>query len=253
MKNNRRSVVYMLAVVMLISALFAAACSNNETANAELTPAPRYDEDAYSENPESFGDSADAEVLGRVAYILSDNVLYGALEYKNTGDCPITVSAAEFVFSVDGDELRETAAQPSYEYCVVYPGETGYLAAWIELGSEAAYENAELTGAELTYEKAAPERRSMAVTDCMIAQNYPGFATVTGTVEYSGTDECPLNIVYLGFYNSDDELLGVWCFTDDTAILPDQPAKFSTHMRNLTIEGLAQNTARIEAAAFGIG
>lgn len=254
MKNNGKCLISsLLALLMLTASVFSVSCSSNETADARLTPAPRYEDTEDSLNLDSFGDSTDAEVQGKVAYMLSENTLYGALEYKNTGDCPITVSTAEFIFTVDGDELRENIDQPSYEYCVVYPGETSYLAAWIELDDGVSYEEVSLTDAVLTYEKADSERMKLTVSDTAVVRNYPSFATVTGTIEYNGNKECPLNMIYLGFYDSDDALIGVWYFTDDTTITQNQTVSFSTHARNLTIEGLAENTARIEAFAFGIG
>ncbi len=247
-----------LITIIITFAILIASCAVNED-DAVVTPPPRVD--GVNESPtdtvqEAFGETLDLTVKSMVAYIFETdtqgNVLYGALEYENIGEAPLTVSGGTLTFSIDGTQLTHEFQQPAYEDCIIYPGENGYLAVWIDY-NDMDGNTVTLDNADLSFNKADASRTLLKVEDVHIAENYPSFATVTGSVSLTEADEdCTLNIIHMGFYDENDALIGVWYFTENVTLHEDTPMRFSSQMRSLPVVDLADNTGRIEAYGFGI-
>ena len=88
---------------------------------------------AASPAPSDAGGKTQAKVQDTVAYVLScaeGPTLYGAVAYENTGDTPLTLTQADFAFTL-ADHVEEVTFTPVFaKETVVLPGETAYAALW---------------------------------------------------------------------------------------------------------------------------
>jgi len=224
--------------------------------DAAVTPEPD-EEDAPTDIQDSsggYGTSPRADVTASVAYAFAgegDSVtLYGAAEYQNNGDCPVKLTEAVFTFTHEGGTVEHSFVPPLAAYEVLLPGETGYVTLFLE-DSSAAGGEVTLT-ASLSGEAASDERILMQADHIYLADNYPGFTTMTGTLSLTEEAECEMNMVYVGFYDEDGALIGVWNFTKSAQFEGAGDAKnFTVHMRALPIDDLAAKTASTNAVAFG--
>ena len=208
-------------------------------------------EAAASAQPAASG-KAQAKVRDTVAYVLScaeGPALYGAVAYENTGDTPLTLTQADFAFTL-ADHVEEVTFTPVFaKETVVLPGETAYAALWYTMadlvpGAQVALD------ASLSWEAAQAESRiPIQVENIHLAHNYPAFVSMAGTI--TAAQDCPCNIIYTAFYDQDDRLLGVWYFTDNAQLMGGEPKAFTTHMTDLPLTDLADTAARVEA--FGVG
>lgn len=208
-------------------------------------------EAAASAQPAASG-KAQAKVQDTVAYVLScaeGPTLYGAVAYENTGDTPLTITQADFSFTLD-DYTEEVAFTPVFaKETVVLPGETAYAALWYTMADLVPGAQVELD-ASLSWEAAQAESRiPIQVENIHLAHNYPAFVSMAGTI--TAAQDCPCNIIYTAFYGQNDQLLGVWYFTDNAQLMGGEPKAFTTHMTELPLTDLADTAARVEA--FGVG
>lgn len=194
------------------------------------------------------------EVISTVAITYkssSGTNLYGAAEYTNTGSTPIIISNAHFIFT-SADRTEEKNFLPVFaQGCVVDPGETSYVVLWVENSAFSANDNVALS-AELTIEVSSSKRIDLNVKDLFLADNYPGFTTLYGKLYSSDSAGCSLNIVYIGFYGSDDTFLGAWYFSKNALLELGDCKSFVEHMRALPIESLASNCIAMKSIAFGL-
>ena len=233
------------AVVIDVTGASAAASAAPASAGARSAP-------AQSAAPaEGAGLGPRAEVRQTVAYALScaeGPALYGAASYENTGDAPLRLTGASFTFTFSGQAEAVDFVPIFAEETIVLPGETAYAALWYTLPSLAPGTPVRLS-ASLQYEEAPASRVAVQAQDIRLAHNYPAFTTMAGVLT-AGAD-CPCNLVYTGFYDEGGALLGVWYFTDNAQLIAGTPKAFTTHMKELPIDGLAEQTA--EVRSFGIG
>lgn len=200
---------------------------------------------------EGAGQGPRAEVRQTVAYALAcaeGPALYGAAAYENTGDAPLRLTGASFTFTFNGQAEAVDFVPVFAAETIVLPGETAYAALWYTLPSLDPGAPVQLS-ASLQYEAAPAGRIAIQAGDIRLAHNYPAFTTMAGVLT-AGAD-CPCNLVYTGFYDEGGALLGVWYFTDNAQLMAGEPKAFTTHMKELPIDGLAEQTA--EVRAFGIG
>lgn len=201
-----------------------------------------------------FGIKPRLEIISSVAYVYEGSkgrVLYGALEYENTGDCPIHIGNASFTFSAaNGKQYTESFTPPLSDYDVVMPGERSYIAAWFQTETFAAGADLSLH-AELNCLRSEASRQAIAVDDIFLADNYPSFTTMTGRLTNNRKSISSLNMVYAGFYDASGELLCVWYFTKNAQLEEGDDIRFVTHMREMPFQDLAERTAEVRATAFG--
>lgn len=204
-----------------------------------------------------YGTSARVDVKAAVAYAFPGEeggtvTLYGAVEYQNTGDCPVKLSEATFTFTHAGGTTEHSFTPSLSSYEVLLPGESGFVTLFHEgISGPIAGEQVSLT-ASLRAEKAFDERILMRADHIYLADNYPGLTTMTGTLTLTQDAECEMNMVYVGFYDEEDTLLGVWNFTKSARFEGFGDTKnFTVHMRALPIDDLAERTASTKAVAFG--
>lgn len=195
------------------------------------------------------------EVKQTVAYYFPSSngpgALYGGIEFTNTGKVPLVISEAKFTFKA-GKRLAEETVEPLvYKSDILAPGETSNLAVWVEYTEEAPEGPITLT-AELTPQASSGTVRTLRISNPFIADNYPAFSTISGTLENPAVDmDYDLSLVYFSFYDENDKLLGVWHFTKDLAIPSEESRNFVMHMRSLPIPGLGKLTKRIVTRGIG--
>ena len=174
--------------------------------------------------------------------------LYGAAAYENTGHCPIVLTGATLSFTVNGASQSHDYLPVMSDIAVLLPGETGFVAWWNPEPSLTPGASAAMT-AQLTCTQSDTERILVTPRSLFLADNYPGFTTMTGSLESDG--ECSLNLIYTGFYDESGKLLGVWHFTKNAPLDPGESKSFTVHMKELPIEGLAEKTKEIRT--YGVG
>lgn len=209
-------------------------------------------ETAASQDQPAASGKAQAKVRDTVAYVLScaeGPTLYGAVAYENTGDIPLTITQADFDFSL-ADYGEEVTFTPVFaKETVVLPGETAYAALWYTMADLTPGAQVELD-VSLSWEAAKEEARiPIQVENIHLAHNYPAFVSMAGTI--TAAQDCPCNIIYTAFYDQNDQLLGVWYFTDNAQLMAGEPKAFTTHMEELPLTDLADTAVRVEA--FGVG
>ncbi len=192
----------------------------------------------------------------RVAHIFGegeDALLYCGFEAINTGDCPAVIETVYAEFDVEGAGRFSTDFSPvAGEYDVIQPGGKTFCALWLP-AREGLPENPAVTlSLELSALPSDAGAIELAVKNARVIQNYPAFATVSGSLWNESGEECPLNVVYTAFYDQAGELLGVFHFTKNASMYADEFKNFVVHMQPLPIENLAENTVTIETHAFGI-
>lgn len=207
---------------------------------------------AASPAPSDAGSKTQAKVQDTVAYVLScaeGPTLYGAVAYENTGDTPLTLTQADFAFTL-ADHVEEVTFTPVFaKETVVLPGETAYAALWYTMADLVPGAQVELD-ASLSWEAAQAESRiPIQVENIHLAHNYPAFVSMAGTI--TAAQDCPCNIIYTAFYGQNDQLLGVWYFTDNAQLMGGEPKAFTTHMEELPLTDLADAAVRVET--FGVG
>lgn len=178
--------------------------------------------------------------------------LYGGVAYKNEGSAPVTLASATFTFSYSGKTQTSDFSPVAAEQDIVLPGETGYCTLWLPYDDALGVPENLTVKAELTAQAAAQSPQPLAVGDAKLIQNYPGFATLSGSLKNPGAKPCNLNMVYAAFYGEDNKLLGVWYFTRNALLQPGEDAAFVVHLQALPIEGLAEQTKEIRFRAFGM-
>lgn len=254
----KRLTVLLLALVMLIAAACAQTSLDGGTVELGASPdADPVDMNTQAPVKAGYGLSPQVKVMASVAYLFEGekgSILYGAAEYKNTGDCPVTVSNASFEFNLGGSRYKEETTPALNAYDIVLPGETSYVAAWIEKEDIEYKEGNEVAvSVQLSPARSLDTPLKLTAGKLYIAQNYPGFCTLSGSLTNESMDDCDLNMIYSAFYDKKGDLLGVWNFSKNVLLAPGDEKAFVVHMRALPIPDLAQNTSEIKTVGFGIG
>lgn len=193
------------------------------------------------------------EVTGTVAYVFDGAegvTIYGAAEYTNTGDTPVTLTSATFDFSVGARSISYDFTPMLAQYDIVMPGKSAFVVLWLKDSSLTPGTPATLS-ANLTCAASAQDRYDLEVENIYLADNYPDFTTLSGTLRNLSGNECSMNMLYVGFYDKSGALLGVWNFTRNAQLEPYDTKSFVVNMKELTIADLAANTASARGTAFG--
>ncbi len=262
--RRMRAVLPMLVLIAALQAACAApapevspnAALDLATPGVSATPTPTPTASAAPTPTPSAAARAEFTAGKKAAYVFGegeDALLYCGFEAVNTGDCPAIITTVFAEFSVDGaGRFSEEFSPVAGEYDVVEPGEKTYCALWLPARKELPDEAAITLSLELSAAPSSASSLELTVKNARIIQNYPGFATVSGSLWNESGEECPLNVVYTAFYDQTGELLGVFHFTKNAGIYSDEFKNFVVHLQPLPIDNLAANTATIETHAFGI-
>lgn len=247
-----RGVALLLVPVLCASLVFSVGCSKKPK-EPLTTPSPL---PIATAAPTPQGEPSVA-LNQSVGYYFVDvngtGTLYGGVTFTNNGPVPVVISEAAFTFRAGGNELAVQTFEPLvYKSDIVQPGSSSSLALWVQYKGDKPSEPI-VVEASLTPQAAEGTPRRLEVDNAFIADNYPAFSTVSGTVKNPATDmDYSLSIIYLTFFDENDKLLAVWHFTKDMAIPSQESRNFVMHMRSLPISGLSSMTKRIVSRAFGI-
>lgn len=185
-----------------------------------------------------------------VAYAFA-GTLYGGFTYTNAGGAPMRLTEAALTFTYSGGTRTEAYAPFMGVDDILQPGETACATLFLPVEGLAAGGGASLS-VELQGEAAQERSALLEVSDARLIQNYPGFATLSGSLKNLSQEASSLCMVYVQFYDAEDTLLGVWYFTRNAVLQPGQDTAFVVHLQSLPIEGLAENTASMRFRAFGL-
>lgn len=262
--THRYRIIPILLAVLLSFALCACAATSaqpSEAPSAEDNPDPAQNEaeEPLSPAPQEIPlpEAAEGVVTQCAAYYFPDIQgsanLYVAVEYRNESSFDAVVSSVSVQFTVNGKTVEQTFTPPCAQSDVVAPGEVSTAAAWFSYSDSAPTEPVTATAAVTLKPVSQPLMMPLSVTNLMIVQNYPGFATVSGRAENTSAErDYDLTMIYLNFYDAEGKLLGVQFFTKDLIVKAGDVHDFVYHLRCLPIEGLTENTASITARGFSI-
>lgn len=250
--HMKKFCAFILSICMLLPLLYACGGKGAEATDAlDVSETP-----AVGETPlpaDAYGHNAGVKITASAAYVFegaNGPTLYGAVEYQNTGDCPITVSKANFTFSVDGTEIKHEYEPPLGEYTIVLPGETSFEAVWLTGQNIAAGSPVTLTASLTAVESAAPNV-ALKADNLYAADNYPGFSTLSGRLACTSSSGCSMNIVYVGFYDEAGAFLGAWYFTKNAVLEAGEAKNFVVNMQDFPLDDLGARAASFKSAAFG--
>jgi predicted small secreted protein len=222
--------------------------TSDGTVNVELTP---NDYDATAAPVKNARPSL--KVVSTVAYAYeADGTpgLYGAVEFQNNGSADIIVTKAVFTFLAGQTKVEHEFVPVLGEYDVVEPGESSFVTLWLPNDTVAASTAATLE-ADITCEAAQTKRLNMDSANLFLADNYPKFTTLSGTLTNASSGECSFLMTYVGFYDDSENLLGVWYFTKNIRLNPGDSIDFVSRMEDLPINGLSKTAKSIKTSAFG--
>lgn len=200
-----------------------------------------------------YGHNAGVKIRASVAYAFAGEqgaTLYGAVEYENTGDCPIVISKAHFIFALADNKIEYDYAPPLGEYMIVLPGEISFEAVWVT-GKSVEPGEAVTLSASLTAVEAAVPTVALEANNLYVADNYPDFSTLSGRLSCKSESGCTMNVVYVGFYDEAGAFLGAWYFTKNAVLEPNEAKNFVINMRDFPLGDLGARVASFQSAAFG--
>ncbi len=259
MRNVIRLAAALIALLLLVAGCAGKPQPTDTLELGATASAPPASADSGAEVPDSSSVVRPSAARTGVAVAVTDSaawyfpgMLYGGVAYKNEGSEPVTLTGASFIFSYSGKTQTSDFTPIAAERDIVLPGETGYCTLWLPYDDALGVPENLSVQAELTAATATQSPQPLAVADARLIQNYPGFATLSGSLKNPGAKACDINMVYAAFYDEQDRLLGVWYFTRNALLQPGEDAAFVVHMQALPIEGLAEHTKEIRFRAFGM-
>lgn len=243
--------ISLLCILLSLLMIFTFGCKKKETPLASPSPLPT----ATFAPTASPAPAVTVEVKQTAAYYFSSSegkgVLYGCIEYTNTSKVPIVISQANFTFTGETRLMERNIEPLVYKNDIVAPGGTSTLAVWAEYEKTVPEVPVTVT-AELIPEASDGAASILRISNPFIADNYPGFSTISGTLENPASDmDYVLSIVYFSFYDENNKLLGVWHFTKDMALPSEQSRNFVMHMRSLPIPKLGMLTKQMVTRGIG--
>ncbi|MDL2235003.1 hypothetical protein LJC07_02475 [Christensenellaceae bacterium OttesenSCG-928-L17] len=248
---KQKTIRFLLCV---LCALFALSGCKKEEPLPDDNGGMTVDNPGATSVPEPTGDvhaDGDLTLKDSVAYVF-EGMLYGGITYTNKSTSAMALNEAVFSFSYSGGSKEQSLLAFAPDSDILLPGETASAAIYVPLSEgESVAGDISLT-VTLRGERTEKLPQRLVVSDAMLIQNYPHFATLTGNLENPTEDVCNLNMVYAQFYDEADKLLGVWYFSRNAIIQPGNSVPFAVHLTELPIEGLAENTASIRFYAYGI-
>ena len=246
---NYRLLPILLCLLIILSAC-AVENNNSGKENDLITPQPHSETKDSEDKKSEYGDNPSLSAVQSVSYIFTDDggkQLYMACELKNTSDSPCVIDSVTYTYEIASQENSYTVSQPGSSFCVVYPGEVTYNACWHSIDTDSA--DVVIKSVNVDVQKSTHSIIKIEGSNTFIVKNYPEFATLSGDIKSSA--DATANLIYCGMYDSADRLIGVWCFSENTELVKNTPVHFTTHMRQLSIEDIAENASKIYVTGYG--
>ena len=178
-------------------------------------------------------------------------MLYAAIEYENKGETPIIVDSCHVKFTFEGGSREVDFVPMLNKSDVIFPGEKGSLAVWENAGGDIKGEVSAEASINCS-EASLSAMRPLEVSDLYIADNYPRFSTVSGTLKNTSDYDYALSVVYISFYDATGDLAAVWHFTKNLAIPAGESRNFVVHMQMLPLKSIAARTVKMVGRGVGI-
>lgn len=244
---------------LLLCIIFLSSCTKNNTAKSDnrpdmdvqLTPQPHSVTLSDTASSDNYYGEPELTVTQTVAYIFatdSGKVLYTACEYKNNSHMPCIIDNVIYHISIGEKNVDVKADQPASEYCVISPGKAFYNAAWTDTDASADVD-IKIESVEINVKPSEAKCIEITGDKLYIVRNYPSFASVSG--ELISTDDAKINLIYIGFYDAADKLIGVWCASEPSTLAAGNSSHFTMHMKDLPIDDLENTTQRMNVTGFG--
>lgn len=263
--NTQKRTGRALCLALALCLLPLAGCGGGgDTSRADLTPSPAAStaQPTPAPTPTPTPMPVPEAESGQVTAYYFENIdgvpnLYAAMEITNAGAVPAIVESIKVTFNTGEKTQATTFTPPITQNDIIEPGETIQLAVWLPYEGERGKINAQSAVTAAAEATLTPVSDSVAqrlvVEDITLLQNYPGFATVSGTlVNKTSAENFDLTLVYLSFYDAEDKLIGTYHFTKNLSVPAEESRNFVVHMQSLPIEDICGKTARIVARGIGI-
>ncbi len=249
-----------LPILICILVIMLSACGEKEESvspvdvqNTALPTGANSSEQTDEGEAAPYGKNAEATVTATAACSYADGdktKLYISIEYKNSGDCPIVIKSAS-VTAKAGDVSESAEFTPELsEYMILLPGETGYIARWLDETAIPAGEDIILT-ASLKAEKSEGRGARLTPDRLYIADNYPDVTTLSGRLTCSEGEGCSVNMVFVGFYDKSDKFIGAWYFSKNALFEGGDSKNFVINMSGFPIKNLSEKAETIKGIGFG--
>lgn len=263
--RNLRVVALLLLIIISISACKKKEATQNTasvspSAGADLTttqtPVATITPPETTSTPQ-----AQATVTQTVAYYFSDIEgmpnLYTAFEVYNDGKTDIYIDTVHIVFHVENYSSEADFSPMLNKDDIIHPGQKAVYAYWSPYERDQKLTAASQVTAEVSVTPANADQdrqnKILQVEDMQLIQNYPTFATLSGTVNNRDCKRAfSLELIYTGFYDENEQLLGAWHFINNMSIPLDETRHFVAHMNTLPISELDEKAATIRARGIGI-
>ncbi len=237
-------------------ALIFALCGCADTENRSDTAVPTAEASSTPEQsyaPTVYGTDASVSVTATAAYSCpkdESKALYVAIEYKNTGDCPIIISNVELTAVCDGISESTSFVPELNEYMILLPDETGYIARW--LSDTAIPQGGNVTvEVHLSAECSAASGVRISVDRLYAADNYPAVTTLSGRLTCQDGRGCSANMIFIGFYDEAGEFIGAWYFSKNALFDALGSKNFVVNMNGFPVDNLSQKAANMRGIGFG--
>ncbi len=245
-----------IGVCILCCVLLLCGCQRTAPAAADVLDVTAETETAALDAPADSSRKGQAgggfTVLHTAAYVFEGEegvTLYGAVEYRNDAGTPLWLSNVTFDFA-GGHSVSHSFVPALAEYDRIDPGAHGYAAGWFP--ADGLVPGAQLTlTATLSQTASGGAYIPLTVSDLFLADNYPAFTTMTGTLTNETAQDCALNMLYTAFYDDGGQFLGVWYFPINAQLNGMDSVRFASHLRSFPVKQLSEKAADFSSRAFG--
>lgn len=269
MKTLQKHHFYIYIFLMLVGSLLLSSCGKTtdptSPSTAEIAATASLSSVTLAPIAETTATSnsslpAEAIVGQSIAYYFPDingaPNFYAAFEINNIGQTPIYLKEATISFKYKDTSISQPFTPVQSEDDILAPEKTQAYAIWFPTDQIKSLDKTTPIDVtiEITTSVSDPARTSrvLSVDNLHLIQNYPSFPTLNGSINNSAEQrDFSLFMLYTAFYDSDDQLLGVWNSTEPLNITSDSRRNFVNYIRMLPIPELAENTIRIEGRGVG--
>ena len=89
------------------------------------------------------------------------------------------------------------------------------------------------------------------VDHLFVADNYPSLSTLSGRLTCQTGKRCSTNMIYVGFYDTEDRFIGAWYFSKNALFDGGEQKNFVIDMNGFPIKKLSEKAAGIKGIGFG--
>jgi hypothetical protein len=244
-----------LPLLGLMLCLLLSACSSDRKKDEGSSSSPGQEAAAFAPTPAPLPDPEFEIVQSRAWYFEEQKTLYGTVQIKNTGSTPIIFPSARFEFQAGESSFSQSFEPLLYTLDVLFPGKTMEICSFLPVESDIPADTQPALSAELTAQsisESSASQSNVTLENLYLTQNYPSFATLSGTLNNAGQVDYSLFLAYVSFYDAQDQLLATWHFTENLSLPAEESRTFVVHLKSLPLKDLCSQAARIEGRVIGV-